>query len=94
MVEQEFREKVVGELGRLTEAVSTLKEGISALHEAVEKADLKGYKCRAEVDASITKVRLDLGKQVAGVRNRVAFIGGGLAVAGFFVGSVLRVFGG
>lgn len=90
VTEQDFREQTVAKLATLTEAVDGLKGGVADLRDAIEKADLKGYKCRAEVDAAITQVRLDLEQKVGAMKSRYAYISGSLGLIGVMLAILLR----
>jgi hypothetical protein len=91
MTEQSFREQTIANLATLTEAVDNLKEAVSAMATAVRDDDLAGRKCRAEVDSSITSVRVDLERKIAALGNRAAYVAGATGVAGVAVGAIVTI---
>lgn len=91
MTEQSFREQTIANLATLTEAVDNLKEAVASMAVAVRDDDLAGRKCRAEVDASITTVRVDLEQKIAALGNRAAYVAGATGVIGVAVGAIVTI---
>ena len=91
MTERDFREATIANLATLTEAVSALKEAVSTMADEMKADDLTSRRCRAEVDASITNVRIDLERQIAGLGNRAAAVAGSLGAVGVAVGVIVTL---
>jgi hypothetical protein len=93
MTEHDFREQMIANVATLTEAVGTLKTAVQQMATELRDDDVKGRTCRKEVDDSITAVRIDLESKINSIKNRAAYIGGALGMAGIVAGVLLALLG-